>query len=104
MDLLLRPTQDGDIAAITAIYRQAVLFGTASYEIEPPNQAEMMIAALAAKGVPHAYVAFPGEQHGFRQAENIIRSLEAELWFYSRVFGFTPADDIEPVEGAVGLD
>ena len=72
-------------------------------EVVPPNQAEMMIAALAAKGVPHAYVPFEGEQHGFRRAENIIRSLEAELWFYGKVFGFTPADEIEPVQGAVGL-
>ena len=63
----------------------------------------MMIAALAAKGVPHAYVPFEGEQHGFRRAENIVRSLEAELWFYGKVFGFTPADTIEPVEGAMGL-
>ncbi|MCU1454535.1 MAG: peptidase prolyl oligopeptidase active site domain protein [Acidimicrobiales bacterium] len=73
-------------------------------EVVPPNQAEMMIAALAARGVPHAYVPFPGEQHGFRRSESIVRALEAELWFYGRVFGFEPADRIEPVDGAVGLD
>jgi dipeptidyl aminopeptidase/acylaminoacyl peptidase len=50
-----------------------------------------------AKGVPCAYLAFEGEQHGFRRAENIRRTLEAELYFYSRVFGFEVADDIEPV-------
>ena len=72
-------------------------------EVVPPNQAEMIVAALAAKGVAHAYLLFEGEQHGFRQAANIVRALEAELWFYGRVFGFTPADDIEPVAGAVGL-
>ncbi|MCB0976437.1 MAG: S9 family peptidase [Acidimicrobiales bacterium] len=72
-------------------------------EVVPPDQAEMIVAALAAKGVPHAYLLFEGEQHGFRQAPNIIRALEAELWFYGRVFGFEPADPIEPVEGAVGL-
>jgi dipeptidyl aminopeptidase/acylaminoacyl peptidase len=49
------------------------------------------------KGLPVAYVPFAGEQHGFRKAENIIRSLEAELYFYGRVFGFTPADTILPV-------
>jgi len=43
-------------------------------------------------------LAFEGEQHGFRMAENIVRSLEAELYFYGRVFGFTPADELEPVE------
>jgi dipeptidyl aminopeptidase/acylaminoacyl peptidase len=72
-------------------------------EVVPPNQAEMIVAALAAKGVPHAYLLFEGEQHGFRRAENIVRALEAELWFYGRVFGFEPADPIEPVPGAVGL-
>ncbi|MGI8755330.1 MAG: alpha/beta hydrolase family protein [Acidimicrobiales bacterium] len=72
-------------------------------EVVPPNQAEMIVAALAAKGIPHAYLLFEGEQHGFRQAANIVRALEAELWFYGRVFGFEPADKIEPVEGAVGL-
>ncbi|MGK7900170.1 MAG: prolyl oligopeptidase family serine peptidase [Hormoscilla sp.] len=67
-------------------------------KIVPPNQAEMMVDALKAKGLPVAYVAFEGEQHGFRKAENIKRSLDGEFYFYSRVFGFTPADDIEPVK------
>ncbi len=65
--------------------------------IVPPSQAETMVAALEAKGLPVAYVAFEGEQHGFRQAANIRRALEAELYFYGRIFGFTPADAIEPV-------
>ena len=72
-------------------------------EIVPPNQSEAIVAAVAAKGLPHAYVTFEGEQHGFRKAENLIRSFEVELWFYGRVFGFEPADDIAPAEGAVGL-
>ena len=50
----------------------------------------MIVAALAAKGVPHAYLPFEGEQHGFRKAENIVRALEAELRFYGQVFGFDP--------------
>ncbi len=65
--------------------------------IVPPAQAEIIVAALAAKGLPYAYLAFPGEQHGFRKAENIVRAQEAELYFYGRVFGFAPADDIETV-------
>jgi len=72
-------------------------------EVVPPAQAEMIVAALREKDIPVAYLAFEGEQHGFRQAANIVRALEAELWFYGRVFGFTPADPIEPVEGASGL-
>ncbi|NER38541.1 MAG: S9 family peptidase [Oscillatoria sp. SIO1A7] len=62
-----------------------------------PSQAEMMVAALKAKNLPVAYIPFEGEQHGFRQAENIKRALDAELYFYSRVFGFEPAEDLEPV-------
>ena len=67
-------------------------------KVVPPNQAEMMVEALRKKGVPVAYVAFAGEQHGFRKAENIKRSLDGELYFYSRVFGFELADKVEPVE------
>ena len=58
--------------------------------IVPPSQAEMFRDALVAKGIRHAYLAFEGEQHGFRKAENVITSLEAELSFYGQVFGFTP--------------
>ena len=67
-------------------------------KIVPPNQAELMVEALRRKKLPVAYVAFPGEQHGFRKAENIKRALDGELYFYSRVFGFSLADPVEPVE------
>jgi dipeptidyl aminopeptidase/acylaminoacyl peptidase len=66
-------------------------------EVVPPAQAEMMAAALDAKGIPYAYLPFPGEQHGFRQAAHIRRALEAELYFYGRVFGFDLADPVDPV-------
>jgi len=68
-------------------------------EVVPPNQAEMIVNALRAKQVPVAYVTFPGEQHGFRQAANIRKALDSELSFYAQVFGFTlpPGEDIEPV-------
>ena len=65
--------------------------------VVPPNQAEMMVDALRAKNLPVAYVAFEGEQHGFRRAENIKRSLDGELYFYSKVFGFELAEPVEPV-------
>ncbi len=67
-------------------------------KVVPPNQAETMVAALRAKGLPVAYIAFAGEQHGFRQAKNIKRSLDGELYFYARVFGFDLADEVEPVK------
>lgn len=60
--------------------------------IVPPNQAEMIVDALRAKGVPVAYLEFEGEQHGFRKAETIQKVRRAELAFYGRVFGFEPAD------------
>ncbi len=67
-------------------------------KVVPPNQAEMMVEALRQKKLPVAYVTFEGEQHGFRQAKNIKRSLDGELYFYSRIFGFDLADEVEPVE------
>jgi dipeptidyl aminopeptidase/acylaminoacyl peptidase len=66
--------------------------------VVPPAQAEMMVAALDRKGIAHAYLPFEGEGHGFRKRENIRRSLEAELEFIGRVFGFKPADEVEPLE------
>jgi len=67
-------------------------------KVVPPNQAKMMVEALRQKKLPVAYVTFEGEQHGFRQAKNIKRSLDGELYFYSRIFGFDLADEVEPVE------
>ena len=66
-------------------------------KVVPPDQAEVMVNALRRKGIPAAYILFQGEQHGFRKAQNIKRALDAELYFYSRIFGFELADDIEPV-------
>jgi dipeptidyl aminopeptidase/acylaminoacyl peptidase len=74
-----------------------ILFQGLEDRIVPPNQAELMFEALRRKGIPCAYVAFPGEQHGFRIAANIRRSLDGELYFYSRVLGFDLAERIDPV-------
>jgi len=78
--------------------RPVILLQGLEDKIVPPNQAELILDSLKKRGVPVAYVPFPGEQHGFRKAENIIRAHEAELFFYSRILGFEPADRIEPVE------
>jgi len=75
-----------------------ILFQGLEDEIVPPNQAETMVAAMAANGIPHAYLAFEGEQHGFRKSETEIRCLEAELYFYGRILGFEPADELQPVD------
>jgi dipeptidyl aminopeptidase/acylaminoacyl peptidase len=57
-----------------------------------------MVEALRKKGLPVAYVPFDGEQHGFRQAKNVKRSLDTELYFYSKVFGFKMANKVKPVQ------
>ena len=75
-----------------------ILFQGLEDKVVPPNQAEMMVEAVRAKGLPVAYLTFEGEQHGFRKAENIKRVLDAELYFYSKVFGFDLAEAIEPVQ------
>lgn len=67
-------------------------------KVVPPNQAEKMVEALKNKGIPVAYVSFADEQHGFRRAENIKRALDAEFYFYSRIFGFDPAQQLDPVD------
>jgi dipeptidyl aminopeptidase/acylaminoacyl peptidase len=74
-----------------------ILFQGLEDQIVPPAQSEAVAEALRAKGLPFAYLAFEGEQHGFRKAETIRRTLEAELFFYARVLNFEPADPIEPV-------
>lgn len=75
-----------------------ILFQGAEDKAVPPAQAQTMFDAVDAKGLPVAYLLFEGEQHGFRRADTIKRVLEAELYFYGKVFGFTPADAIEPVD------
>jgi dipeptidyl aminopeptidase/acylaminoacyl peptidase len=67
-------------------------------KVVPVAQAEDLVASLRERHVPHAYLLFAGEGHGFRQAENIRRSLEAELSFFGQVFGFELADMIEPAK------
>jgi dipeptidyl aminopeptidase/acylaminoacyl peptidase len=66
--------------------------------IVPPAQAEQIVDVLWERRLPHAYLLYPGEDHGFRSAANITRSFEAELSFYGQVFGFEPAGAIEPIK------
>jgi dipeptidyl aminopeptidase/acylaminoacyl peptidase len=75
-----------------------ILFQGLEDKVVPPSQAEVMVQALEEKKLPYAYLAFEGEQHGFRKAETIKRAAEAELYFYSRVFGFELPEPVEPVE------
>jgi dipeptidyl aminopeptidase/acylaminoacyl peptidase len=87
------------IHATDALDTPLAVFQGDEDRVVPPEQAEMMVAALREKGVPHAYVLFPGEQHGFRKAENIRAALDGELSFYAQVLGFDlpPEEGIEPI-------
>jgi dipeptidyl aminopeptidase/acylaminoacyl peptidase len=81
--------------------RPMIFFQGLDDKVVPPQQSEMMVDALKARGVPVAYVPLEGEGHGFRKAENIIRTLEAELYFYQRMFGLHAAGGVDataPVE------
>ena len=75
-----------------------ILFQGLEDKIVPPDQAESMFNAVRAKGIATAYLPFEGEQHGFRRAENIKRALDAELYFYSKIFGFDAAGPLDPVD------
>lgn len=67
-------------------------------QIVPQAEAERIVDALFERRIPHAYLLYIGEDHGFRAAESIIKSFASELSFYAQVFGFEPADDIEKLE------
>jgi dipeptidyl aminopeptidase/acylaminoacyl peptidase len=60
--------------------------------VVPPQQSESIAADLAAHGIRHAYIAFEGESHGFRKADSMVVSLEAELSFYGQIMGFIPVN------------
>jgi len=86
------------IHAVDRITAPVILFQGLEDKIVPPSQAELIVAELKRRGLPVAYVTFEGEQHGFRIAKNIKRSIDGELYFYAKVFGFELADPVEPVE------
>jgi dipeptidyl aminopeptidase/acylaminoacyl peptidase len=75
-----------------------IFFQGGADQVVPENQAQTMVQALQDKGIPVAYLLFPEEGHGFRSAENIIRALESEFAFFSRIFNITPADELPDVE------
>jgi dipeptidyl aminopeptidase/acylaminoacyl peptidase len=82
---------------VDKLRRPMIFFQGLDDKVVPPSQSEVMVEALKARGIPVAYLAFEGEGHGFRQAQNIRRTLEAELFFYARVFGFALPGPVEDV-------
>ncbi|HEU0291655.1 MAG TPA: S9 family peptidase [Anaerolineales bacterium] len=75
-----------------------ILFQGDEDKVVPPDQSQLMFEAVRAREIPAAYVLFKGEQHGFRKAESIKRALEGELYFYSKIFKFDLAEEVEPVQ------
>ncbi len=67
-------------------------------KVVPPNQSQMLADALDEKRIPHAYLLFEGEGHGFRQAETIIKAFNTELYFYQKILGIIQSSDKEEVE------
>ncbi|MET8752750.1 prolyl oligopeptidase family serine peptidase [Streptomyces sp. NPDC004667] len=90
--LAVRCRERSPVARADRIAAPFVLLQGLDDPVCPPAQAERLLAALRGRGVPHAYVAFEGEGHGFRRAETMVRALEAELSLYAQVFGFQRDD------------
>jgi len=86
------------INSVERISTPLLVLQGADDRVVPPTQAELIVAALRERRVPHAYLLYAEEGHGFRKAETIVRSLEAELSFYAQVLGFEPGDPIEKLE------
>jgi len=83
---------------INNITSPVIIFQGDEDAVVPPSQSEAIYKSLVERNIATAYLLYKGEQHGFRKAENIIRSLEAQLYFFAKVLGFPLHDDIEPVE------
>lgn len=82
---------------LEGVHRPLLLFQGLDDRVVRPEQATRIFEMLRSRGIPVAYLPFPGEGHGFRKSENQQRVLEATLYFLSRIFGFMPADHIEPI-------
>jgi dipeptidyl aminopeptidase/acylaminoacyl peptidase len=91
------------IHSVDQIGVPVALFQGLEDKVVPPNQAAVIAEALAERGIPYVHIEYEGEGHGFRQAENVIRSLETELAFYGYVFGFTPAGGVSDVDLGPGI-
>ncbi|WP_426174530.1 prolyl oligopeptidase family serine peptidase [Massilia sp. TWR1-2-2] len=81
----------------TQLKRPMIFFQGLDDKVVPPQQSEVMVAALRDAGVPVAYITLEGEGHGFRKADSIVRTLEAELYFYLRIFGVTSPEPLAAV-------
>ncbi len=90
-------TERSPINHVDRLSSPLIVFQGVDDSVVPTSHSEQIVDAVHARGLPVAYIPFPGEGHGFRRADSQIRSMEAELWFYGQVLGFEPADEIAPV-------
>ncbi len=101
----------GPLPAAEAVYRErspnahvdriaapVLVVQGADDRVVPASEAERIVAALARRSIPHAYLLIEGEDHGFRKEESILRSFEAELSFLGQIFGYELDDDVERLE------
>jgi dipeptidyl aminopeptidase/acylaminoacyl peptidase len=90
--------QRSPITHIDKITSPIIIFQGSEDAIVPPSQSEMMFESLKNRNIPTAYLLYEGEGHGFRKAENIIRSLEAQLYFYAKVLNIPLTEQITSIE------
>ena len=83
---------------IERLKKPVIFFHGLQDKVTPPNQATAMVEAVSRRNVPVAFLSFPDEGHGFRHAETLRQTLDAEFHFYCRIFGITPAEAAEPLE------
>lgn len=86
------------IHSVNTITCPIIIFQGGKDAVVPPSQSEMMYESLRARNIPTAYLLYETEYHGFCEAKNIKRSLEAQLYFFAKVLGFPLSEDIEPVD------
>jgi dipeptidyl aminopeptidase/acylaminoacyl peptidase len=104
-EYLIAPQPEADVLYLlrspinhaAQLKRPMIFFQGLDDKVVPPQQSEVMVDALREAGVPVAYITLEGEGHGFRKADSIVRTLEAELYFYLRIFGIEPAEPLAPV-------
>jgi dipeptidyl aminopeptidase/acylaminoacyl peptidase len=83
---------------IDKIKNSVIIFQGGKDAIVPPSQSQIIYDSLVAKKIPTAYLLFKDERHGFDIAENIQKALEAQLYFFSKIFKIKLVDKIEPIK------
>ncbi len=83
-------TERSPITHVDRIKVPVILFQGLKDRVVPPEQSELIAAALERNGIVHEYITYENEDHGFRDAANIVHALQSELAFYGRVLGFDP--------------